>query len=96
MTEKVMVKWRIAGFGVIDGKNVRRAPGDEDIMPLRQAERMQATGHITIVGPMDKMAHKRSALRPAPKKGKSKKGRKSTKGKRSTKRKSAVELEDES
>lgn len=51
--EPTLVRWKINTAVPIPSGSARRVPGDEEILPRRNAESLRRTGFVSIVGPAD-------------------------------------------
>jgi len=58
--KKVIVRWKIDGWLGGENEILRRRTGDEDIMKESKAKKMIINGQVDLVGPLVKIAPKRT------------------------------------
>jgi hypothetical protein len=60
MRDSVVVKWKMRGMAFENGYAEPRAPGDEDIMTLKEASKRVICKQVDIIGTVDKIRKRRT------------------------------------
>ena len=60
---KVLVRWKKQGQLIEEGVATSRGPGDEDLVERKYAESMERAGKVTVLGPWEQFACKRTVAR---------------------------------